>query len=90
MRIAQRFNAGIEVWLCQVPKGRLNLRSVGRPFRDLAFGGPMPSVETLRYFRLSLPGQQCGSGRNPKGIGRGRQSPPAALFRRRVGSLIGC
>ena len=52
MRIAQRFNAGIEieVWFYQVPKGRLNLRSVGRPFGTYAFGRPYPALK-----RLSLP-----------------------------------
>ena len=69
MRIAQRFNAGIEVWLCKVPKGRLNLRSIGRPFGTYAFGRPIPSVETLGYFPPSLRDSNSVLS-NPSGIGR--------------------
>ena len=51
MRIAQRFNAGFEVWLYQVPKGRLNLRSVGRPFGTYAFGRRYPALKRWAIFR---------------------------------------
>ena len=51
MRIAQRFNAGIEVWFYQVPKGRLNLRSVGRPFGTYAFGRPYPALKRWAILR---------------------------------------
>ena len=51
MTIAQRFNAGIEVVFYQVPKGRLNLRSVGRPFGTYAFGRPYPALKRWAIFR---------------------------------------
>ena len=47
----KRFNAGIEVWFYQVPKGRLNLRSVGRPFGTYAFGRPYPALKRWAIFR---------------------------------------
>jgi hypothetical protein len=50
MKIAQRFNAGIQVWLYQVPKGRLKLRSVGRPFGTYAFGRPHPALKRWAIF----------------------------------------
>ena len=60
MRIAQRFNAGIEVGLYQVPKGRQNPRSVGRPFGTYAFGRPYPALKRWAILRRPS-GQQLGS-----------------------------
>jgi hypothetical protein len=51
MRIAQRFNAGIEVWFYQVPKGRLNVRSVGRPFGTYVYGRPCPALKRWAILR---------------------------------------
>src|SRR3974390_1262310 len=60
------------------PKGRLNLRSVGRPCGTYAFGRRYPALKTLGYFRLS-PGQPFGSVRNP--IRRGRYAYPTPQCR---------
>jgi len=38
----------------QVPKGRLTLRTVSRPFGTYSRWTPDPNVETLGYYRKSL------------------------------------
>ncbi|SRR6266496_3436264 len=62
MRIAQRFNAGLDGPTESVPKGRLNAafqeqlagRVFSRPFGTLAVRAILPRVETRGYCRLSL------------------------------------
>jgi len=56
MRIALRFNAGIERPKEPVPKGRLKtgVEGFSRPFGTSACGFVPPSVETQGYCQMSL------------------------------------
>ena len=81
MKIAQRFNAGMHATPGQVPKGRLNVGTVGcqfsRPFGTRILSNTIPALKRRAITGMSLRDKLSSSFRTASGtVARRRANPP--------------